>query len=49
MKKKVLTSLLCISMAVSMLAGCGSRNDNGSTEASKKSQSQDNLPEVFYF
>ena len=43
MKKKVLTSLLCISMAVSMLAGCGSRNDNGSTEASKKSQSQDTI------
>lgn len=38
MKKKVLTSLLCISMAVSMLAGCGSRNDNGSTEVSKESQ-----------
>ncbi len=38
MKKKVLTSLLCIFMAVSMLAGCGSRNDNGSTEVSKESQ-----------
>lgn len=38
MKKKVWTSLLCISMVVSMLAGCGSRNDNGSTEVSKESQ-----------
>lgn len=43
MKKKVLTSLLCISMAVSMLAGCGSRNDNESTEASKESQSQNTI------
>lgn len=43
MKKKVLTSLLCISMAVSMLAGCGSRNDNGSTEVSKESQSQNTI------
>lgn len=43
MKKKVLTSLLCISMAVSMLAGCGSRNGNGSTEVSKESQSQNTI------
>lgn len=41
MKKKVLASLLCLSMAATLFAGCGSSNGGNGTESGKSKSGSD--------
>ena len=46
MKKKLLSTLLCAAMAVSMLAGCGGSDSNAAADNSTASDATERLLQV---